>query len=79
LEEYCIALPKPITLETPWAKLLWSKLSNGYYLWQGILNAHALPFVGYLINTYLLKLVKVLHNHTKTYNETNTYIKVFNN
>jgi hypothetical protein len=29
--------------------------------------------------TYLLKLGGVLHNHTKTYKETNTLIKVFYN
>ncbi len=29
--------------------------------------------------TYFLKLIGVLHNHTNTYKETNTLIKVFNN
>jgi len=57
---------------------------KGYCVWQGILNAHAIPFVRYPKNplgsiTYLLKLEKVLHNHTKTYKKTNSFIKVFYN
>jgi hypothetical protein len=42
------------------------------------------PLAGYLKNTlgsitYLLKLARVLHSHTKTYKKTNTLIRVFNN
>jgi len=42
------------------------------------------PIVGYPRNTlgsitYILKLARVSHNHTKTYMETNTFIKVFSN
>ncbi len=41
------------------------------------------PFIGYFKNTlgsitYILKLGGVLHNLTKTYNETNTLLGVFN-
>jgi len=44
---------------------------KGYCSCLGILNAHAIPLVGYPINllgsiTYLLKLGRVLHSRTKT-------------
>jgi hypothetical protein len=47
-------------------------------------NAHTIPLVRYPISplgsiTYLLKFGRVLHNHTKTYKETNSLIKVFYN
>jgi hypothetical protein len=67
---YFSKLRKVLTLPT-WAKLFWSKLPKGYCSCIGIFNAHALPLSGYPINhlgfiTYLLKLARVLHNHTKS-------------
>jgi len=69
LEGYFIAIPKPKSKAipcsgysiTPWAKFFWSNLLKGYCKWLGILNAHAIPLVGYPKNpldsiTYILKL-----------------------
>jgi hypothetical protein len=52
---------------------------QGVLVWQGILNAHAIPLIRYPQNrlgsiTYILKLGGVLHYHTKTYKENNTCI-----
>jgi hypothetical protein len=62
-------------------ELFWSRLLEGYCLCPKLLNACAIPLLGYIKNclgsiTYLLKLEGVLHNHTKTYKESNTLFRV---
>jgi hypothetical protein len=62
-------------------KLFWFGLLEGYNLCPKVLNACAIPLLGYIKNllgsiTYLLKLERVLHSHTKSYKESNTLFGV---
>ncbi len=60
LERYCVGLTKPrrntISLLgytiTPWAKLFWSRLLEGYCSCSKGFIKHAISFLGYPINTF---------------------------
>jgi hypothetical protein len=74
---YCIALPKPTRKPIPSLGYSvikhqgFTSLLKGYYLCPKLFNTTAIPHTKYLKNTfgsiiYLLKLVRILHNPTKT-------------
>jgi hypothetical protein len=59
-------------------------LLEGYCSWPKLHNVPRIPFSGYPINTlgsvtYLLKLGRLFHSHTKTYRQNNTLLGVFYN
>jgi len=86
VEQYCVALPKPIKKPIPSLKYFIIKhqrstLLERYYSSLKLFNTPTIPFVGYPTNivgsiTYILKLGRVMHSPTKTYKESNTLIAV---
>jgi len=86
VEQYCVALPKPIKKPIPSLKYFiikhqGSTLFERYYSSLKLFNTPAIPLVRYPTNivgsiTYILKLGRVMHSPTKTYKENNTLIAV---